>query len=166
MTDVARVYLDTNVFIAIKEVASPAADLLVSLIAVASRGDTLLFVTSELTLAEVLTKPYVQNRQNLIDHYESTIRTSTWLSVSAVDREVLRPAAIFRSLHRGVKLPDAVHLATALAAHCSHVLTADEGLKGRYSIADARWPELHGAGLTIIRPDIGVLQNLLTGSLA
>ncbi len=52
-----------------------------------------------------------------------------------------------------LKLPDAIHLATALGTGCSHILTDDRGI-GRASLpADAQ--------IEILRPDATTLDALI-----
>ncbi|MNL65748.1 hypothetical protein D3C87_1901280 [compost metagenome] len=56
-----------------------------------------------------------------------------------VDRQVLTGAAILRSKHR-LKLPDAIHVSTALHFGCELLITGDGGLDGSFSL------EHHSAG--------------------
>jgi predicted nucleic acid-binding protein len=148
------VYLDTNVFVYLKEGSGLQADNLISLVGAAQGSVEPPMATSELTLAELLVRPYAEGREDLVAQYEVWMITSNWLQVSAVDREVLRLAARLRADHRTVKLPDAIRLATALLRGCRYVLTADTGLRGRYAAA--------GAEVIVQRPDPSVVQGLLS----
>ncbi len=81
-------------------------------------------VTSELSLAEVLVKPF-QN-QNLAQQttYKQLISNSQNLTVIPVSRQILIEAAQLRA-SINIKLPDAIHATTALLAQCSTFLTND-----------------------------------------
>lgn len=85
-------------------------------------------VTSELTLAEVLVKPLEIGRQDVADLYTELVRNSDRLSVLPIDRPVLLSAAHYRA-ELGVKLPDAIHIATAVVAGCDVFLSNDQRIK-------------------------------------
>jgi predicted nucleic acid-binding protein len=90
-------------------------------------------VTSELTLAEVLVKPLADHNDDLCRLYETTLWTSRGLSVLPVTRAILRGAAQLRA-STNVRLPDAIHLATANAAGCDSFLTNDQQLQSRTTL--------------------------------
>ena len=69
-------------------------------------------VTSELTLAETLVKPLEIDRQDIADLYVDLIQNSDHLIVIPIDRSILVHAAHYRA-RLGIKLPDAIHVATA-----------------------------------------------------
>lgn len=81
-------------------------------------------MTSELTLAEVLVKPIRENNAGLRDQYERILRTSRVLTVLPITRDVLVAAATLRA-GSSLKLPDAIHAATSIAANCTTHLTND-----------------------------------------
>lgn len=72
-------------------------------------------VTSELTLAEALVKPLEIGREDIAGLYADLIQNSGRLIVLPVDRSILVEAASYRA-RLGIKLPDAIHVATAVAA--------------------------------------------------
>lgn len=158
---VTRVYLDTNIFIyALEETISLDGSIARFLIA-ATRGSQS-FVTSELSLSELLVKPHREADGILINRYENFIQTSAWLNVPTVSRSVLAYAAVLRAKNKGLKLPDAIHLSTAIGSACSHFLTADTGILDSY---DLLHPLYGGAEsvqpLRIVRPDTPTLTSLL-----
>ena len=84
-------------------------------------------VTSELTLAECLAKPFADGRAAWAEVYEQALQDSPSLRVAPVTREVLIAAAGLRGAHR-IGLADAIHLATAIAEECTVFLTNDSRL--------------------------------------
>ena len=127
-----KIYLDTNVFIyAVEAVAeySAAVDALFDLM---DRG-SIVACTSELTLAEVLAKPFEAGRHDIAQVYEAMLRPSSWLSVLPIERTVLIEAARVQAELR-LRLPDAIHVATAIAAGCLTVLSNDRRLRVPASI--------------------------------
>lgn len=122
-----RVYLDTNVFIYALEAY---ADFIKPLTALFARLDdgSLQAVTSELTLAEVLVKPLLDNNVELQAVYEAALHSSPALGVMPVSREVLVQAARLRASHTRLRLPDAIHAATARVYACSVFITNDKYL--------------------------------------
>jgi predicted nucleic acid-binding protein len=153
MSSIERIYLDTNIFISAFEKGEMGGSLLSDLFTVPRNPLRNLFVTSELTLSELLVVPYRNGDADLVEGYATLVRTNAWLDVIAVDRVVLVQASKLRSERRGLKLPDAIHLATALKAECSHLLTEDKGLE--VAIAASALP------LTVLRPDEPTLSSLI-----
>jgi predicted nucleic acid-binding protein len=84
--------------------------------------------TSELTLAEVLAKPLEAERLDIAGVYEDMLTPSAWLAVLPVDRETLIEAARLQS-RLALRLPDAIHVATAVAAGCTAVVSNDRRLR-------------------------------------
>jgi predicted nucleic acid-binding protein len=122
-----KVYLDTNVFIyAVEAVAEYAAavEVLFGLI----EDGTVSAVTSELTLAEALAKPLEVGRYDIAQVYEAMLTPSTWLSVVPIDRSILIEAAKLQAQLK-LRLPDAIHVATAIATGCPTVLSNDRRLQ-------------------------------------
>jgi predicted nucleic acid-binding protein len=133
-----RLYLDTNVFIALIEGGEEYfADQLASLICEQTTDEPPLFCTSELTLAETLVAPLKAQQNMLIRRYEGTILQSHWLEVVPVARQVLYYSAVIRSQFK-LKLPDAIHLSAAYAAGCSHFLTRDSDFQDEYALGHVR----------------------------
>jgi predicted nucleic acid-binding protein len=122
-----KVYLDTNVFIyAVEAVAEyvAAVEVLFGLI----EDGTVSAVTSELTLAEALAKPLEVGRYDIAQVYEAMLTPSTWLSVVPIDRSILIEAAKLQAQLK-LRLPDAIHVATAIATGCPTVLSNDRRLQ-------------------------------------
>ncbi len=84
-------------------------------------------VTSALTLLEVLVVSHRSGDQLLAERYEALLIHSRGLHVAEISRAHLRAAAQLRAA-TGVKTPDALQLAAALAAGCAAFLTNDRRL--------------------------------------
>jgi predicted nucleic acid-binding protein len=119
-----RVYLDANVFIYAIEGNPEVSDPLRQLFDL-FRANRCTGVTSELTLAEVLPKADVVRRRNYLD----LIVWSRIFDLRPVSRESLIETAEYRRVARMPKLPDAIHVVTAIRAGCRTILSADSRLK-------------------------------------
>ncbi len=84
--------------------------------------------TSELTLAEALTKPFEAGRPDIAKVYEAMLAPSSWLAVVPVERAILIEAARLQAA-LALRLPDAIHVATAVAAGCNAFLSNDRRIK-------------------------------------
>jgi predicted nucleic acid-binding protein len=115
----ARIYLDANVFIYAIEGSPDVAEPLRHLFELfrSNRGTG---VTSELTLAEVLPRATTIQRRMYLD-------LIIWSRIFT--REILIETADYRRIARMPRLPDAIHVVTAIRAGCRIVLSADSRLK-------------------------------------
>lgn len=86
---------------------------------------TLAAVTSELTLAEALVKPFSLHQLHLQRLYVDTLQSSSMLTIAPITRDILIDAARLRGEHASLKLADAIHAATALAHRASVFITND-----------------------------------------
>jgi predicted nucleic acid-binding protein len=132
-------YLDTNVIIFSVEQGNPWSEVLRKLFEAIDERAVHCF-TSELTLAEVLAKPFSVGASDLIAKYEQILASDSLIKVVPVGRPILRMAAELQGQY-GVKLADAIHLATAKQCACDLVLTNDKRL-GRKMQAEFRWLSL------------------------
>ncbi|MGK9052154.1 type II toxin-antitoxin system VapC family toxin [Neorhizobium petrolearium] len=153
MASIDRIYLDTNVFVLAFERKDRSGAILSDLFFNVEKGSMPLFVTSELTLSELLVIPYRNGDAELIEAYAVLLQNDDWLEVVPVKRPVLIQAAMLRSHRKGLKLPDAIHLSSASGAGCSHFLTADMGINAQ--VAEQEGP------LTVLRPDEPTLTSLI-----
>lgn len=121
------VYFDTNVFIYSIEGHEDYAPVLSALFGqIFDRG--LEVFTSELTLAECLVKPAKDKNDAAVQQYEDHIKTNAVMAVIPVTRGILRNSAYVRS-ELGLKLPDAIHMATAIERGCKTFITNDLKLR-------------------------------------
>lgn len=84
-------------------------------------------ISSALTLLEVLVVPYRAGRLALAERYEALLTRSRHVRLIEIDRSQLRSAAQLRAFH-GVRTPDSLQLAAALAARCPVFVTNDRSL--------------------------------------
>ena len=138
-----RVYLDANVFIYAIEGSPIVADPLRELFQL-FRNRRAVGVTSELTLAEVLAGAVDVRRRN----YLNLIVWSRIFDLQPVSREVLIETSDYRKVAGMPKLPDAIHMVTAIRSGCRRILSADSRLK---------LPD----GFVLIPPDREGLSNLI-----
>jgi len=111
-----RAYFDTNVFIYLIENNIEYQDKIHMLIErLESQGCEI--YTSELTLAECLVKPFQDGNVQSQETYKESIKTSDFLTVKPVSKNILIEASRLRTVAKN-KLPDSIHLATALAFEC------------------------------------------------
>ena len=127
-----RVYLDANVFIyAVEEVAPWAEPVRPVIEGLGTR--VVEAVTSEISIAEVLVRPIRDGDVEAQRAFAGAVRSHGGLTVAPVTRAVLVEAARLRAQSPALKLPDAVHAATALHSGCGVLVTNDDRL-GRAAV--------------------------------
>lgn len=160
--EVKRLYLDANILILLGEGRGEQTSLLTELVAAQPASGTPFLCTSELTLAEVLVKPCREQDDRLITQYENWMVPGGIVEIGPVDTAVLRYAAVLRSQYKSIKLPDAIHISTAIGLGCSHLMTGDRGLPDRIELLHSRWGTTKGpAAVDMIRPDADILRDIL-----
>lgn len=120
------VYLDANVFIYGVERVAPFGAWAEAFVRGVVAGDARA-VTSEIALAECLVMPLRLEHDARVLAFTSLLRSAGGLVVHPVTRNVLVEAARLRSESR-LKLPDAIHAATARLAGCDVLVTNDAGI--------------------------------------
>ncbi|MDY6786407.1 MAG: type II toxin-antitoxin system VapC family toxin [Cyanobacteriota bacterium] len=120
-----RIYLDTNIWIYALEGYQPFIANLTQLFQAIDDG-ALTAVTSELSLAEALVKPMQNQNIPQQEAYKQILSSSTHLLVAPVSRDLLINAAQLRASTITLKLPDAIHAATAQLHQCTTFLTNDQ----------------------------------------
>jgi predicted nucleic acid-binding protein len=80
-----------------------------------------------LTLAELLIKPLRDGRIDVVATYRDALENSL-IRLAPISRAVLVRAAMLRG-QLGMKMPDAIHAATAVDSACSAFLTNDTELR-------------------------------------
>jgi predicted nucleic acid-binding protein len=120
---VARVALDADIVIAFLDPgddqhATAVAELRPRLAA----GDELLVAVS--AYAETIVQPLRKRTDAAVDEFFDAVG----IKIVPLDRDVARRAAALRAEHRSLRLPDALSLATALAADAA-LITLDKKLR-------------------------------------
>jgi predicted nucleic acid-binding protein len=154
------IYLDANIFIKTFETADALSAALADLMFSSHARREPAFATSELTLAEVLVHPYRHENDWLLQHYDDLLQPSPWLQMGPIIRDVLDAAALLRS-HTSLKLPDAIHVSSALHFGCEFFLTGDLGIQDNYSLPTGTlrrsWTP---RPIKIVRPNIDAINQL------
>jgi predicted nucleic acid-binding protein len=90
----------------------------------AVEGGTCRAVSSELTLLEILVRPLQMELLDVADEYELLFSGFPNLSLEPISRDILLQAATIRARH-GLRTPDAIVAATAIAAEATLLVTND-----------------------------------------
>jgi len=123
----ARPYFDSNVFIDLMEGEDELAlPLQAVLLRLRDRGVRV--VASELVLAEVLVKARLNGGAPLYRKYLDLLVFSGTIDLQPVSRDLLYSVADYREL-TGAKVPDAIHVVTAVRCACPIILTRDDRMK-------------------------------------
>jgi predicted nucleic acid-binding protein len=121
-----RVYRDSNIIVYAVEAFESYARTLQPLLSALAFGE-LTGVTRALSLAEVLVKPRRDKNRAIEQAYKRFLQNSSVFTVAPVSNPVLELAADIRAT-TDVKLPDAIHVATARLEGCTRLLTNDRVL--------------------------------------
>ncbi len=121
LPDEGAIYLDANCFIYSVEHIEPYCTLLQP---IWQRGG---IVTSELTLLEVLVKPFQAGDESLQATYRELLDTAE-VERLPLTTEVLEQAARLRAT-TGIKTPDAIHAASSLIRNAALFLSNDKGFQ-------------------------------------
>jgi predicted nucleic acid-binding protein len=125
----SRIFFDTNLFIYLLEDATGRGKRVADIIEqMPERADD--FLTSTLTLGEVLVKPLSVGDQKLADLYEQALH-SPGVELLAFDSRCARSYASLRH-DRTIRAPDAIQLSCAAAAGCDLFITNDDRLSRKH----------------------------------
>lgn len=135
-----HVYLDSNIVITILEHTAPLSQPQKRFIDSLETGQ-ISGISSHLTLAECLVKPMRESNEQAIEAVLQFLENQEHVDLVPVSRDILVKAAEIRAVS-GTKLPDAIHLATAVAAGCQTFLSDDKGIRMPASVARIGFAEL------------------------
>ena len=152
-----QLYLDTNAAILLVEGEGRLRDLMRNLISKASSRPGAILSTSALTISELLVKPLRHNDTRLIEVYRAWGSGLTWLEIVPVSNGILDIAAQWRARRTGLKLPDAIHVASALSIGTTHFLTDDQGISNSVANTSSEEP----AFFEVCRLDVPSLTSLI-----
>ncbi|MCC6143578.1 MAG: PIN domain-containing protein [Candidatus Hydrogenedentes bacterium] len=125
-------YLDSNVFIYNFEDVQIFSAQLTRLFQEIREADAEI-CTSLLTLSELLVKPLRSGDQNLVARYRLLFRSPHAVRVLDLDEKTMLQAAELRS-RTALRLPDALHLASAQCAAADYFVTGDRRMRDIDSI--------------------------------
>lgn len=120
-------YLDTAPLIYVIEDHPTFAPLVAPLLDAIDRGEKR-GISSFLTLAEILVQPYRRRRADLAARYRELLVGSPNMRLLPLDEAVAVETARIRASY-GIRLADAVHLATAVSAGADAFVTNDARLR-------------------------------------
>lgn len=120
-----RIYLDADGLLDLVSSQSPADDEYRRVIGLGLSNGTLIFVTSEITVLEALVHPLRDNDEEREAILRSFLTPSDYIETRPVSLQVIEDALLLRAQF-GLKSPDAIHIATGVAANCVGYLTKDE----------------------------------------
>jgi predicted nucleic acid-binding protein len=86
------------------------------------------FVTSIITLIEVLTLPLREKNSELAEKYEEILTNSNAIEIVDINCKIAKITAQLRADY-SLKTPDAIQLATAIYSSANYFLTNDKRLK-------------------------------------
>ncbi len=138
--DNKAIYLDTAPLIYYLEENPSYFSFLENLFKKNENGD-FTFYTSAITFTEVLALPFRLGNKKLIKQYERFLLESPTLKMISVNEVIAKLSAKLRAEHN-FRLPDAIHLATALEVKVDFFLTNDlslEKVKGLQVITPLSW---------------------------
>lgn len=134
------VFLDTAPLIYFMEGQSPYQSILARLFDFNDKRG-FAFVTSAVTLLEVLVKPLRDGKKLLADQYRTILTTAPGIEIFEITTAIAEQAAQLRATHN-LKTPDAIQLATAIEFGADYFLTNDNRLKAISEIKVVILPDL------------------------
>lgn len=86
------------------------------------------FITSTVTLLEVLVKPFREGQATIAKEYRDILTTASGIELFDLTSAIAENAAQLRAKYN-LKTPDSIQLATCIAATADYFLTNDNKLK-------------------------------------
>jgi predicted nucleic acid-binding protein len=152
-------YLDTNIIIALFETQDAQPDALWLFVKQVVTAKLAHLGTSALTFSELLARPYRSRDTVLAQQYLQLARSEDWLAVEHVSPNVIELAARLRATTR-MRLPDAIHVATAVVSGCGHILTYDRGMTSLPQLQHPISGKAMGHPIEAVHPDETSLHAL------
>jgi predicted nucleic acid-binding protein len=100
-----------------------------------------MFITSSITLLEVLVKPLRDSKMELVNEYKKILTSAQGISIFEISNEIAVKAAQLRAMYN-LRTPDALQYATAMEFQADYFLTNDNRLSTLPHISCVLLPEL------------------------
>jgi predicted nucleic acid-binding protein len=134
------VYLDANVIIHVVE-GHPKFSAVLCRLMDAIETKQIQAFTSEISWAEVMVVPIRENDKLRLLQFATLLTTPEALQLIPVDLTTLKQSAEIRATS-SLRLPDAIHVATAKLASCTDFLTEDRRISGDFPFVVRRLADL------------------------
>ena len=121
-----RIFLDTAPLIYFIEGHSIYQDKLSEYFSANDNGE-FVFITSSITLLEVLVKPIKEKKTRLVSQYKNILLNAEGIQIFEISNEIAEKAAQLRSQY-SLRTPDALQIATALIHGADYFFTNDQRL--------------------------------------
>jgi predicted nucleic acid-binding protein len=122
-----NIFLDTAPLIYFIEGNSLYQDKLNQVFSSNDKGD-FVFITSSITLLEVLVKPLKEGQTKLVEKYINILTNARGIEIFDITKALAIKAAELRAKYN-LRTPDSKQLATAIEYHADYFLTNDIRLK-------------------------------------
>jgi predicted nucleic acid-binding protein len=87
-----------------------------------------LFITSSITLLEVLVKPIRDGQSKIVEQYKKILNNASGMEIFEISNAIAIKAAELRAKYN-LRTPDALQIATAIENNADYFLTNDMRLK-------------------------------------
>jgi predicted nucleic acid-binding protein len=134
------IFLDTSPLIYFIEGNSEYQKKLEQIFRANDKGD-FTFITSSITLLEVLVKPLREGQTELADKYKKILTTAPGIEIFDITNELAVKAAELRAKYN-LRTPDSIQIATATENNAAYFLTNDIRLKSISEINGVMLSEL------------------------
>lgn len=131
LLNISRIALDTSIFIYYIEKNKIYFDLLKTIFERSQQSNSSLkIITSNITLIEVLTKPFLENCEELANKYKNILLSSDGISILELNNDIAEVTAKLKSKYSFLRTPDAIQIATSIYAGADMFLSNDKKLEG------------------------------------
>jgi len=135
-----HVYVDANIFIYFLDGREPFLPMVTPFLESVIDGDIIGY-TGDAVLAEVTVQPYKTGNISTIERTKAFFAQKDFLSIISHDSKAFDLASKISGT-KGMKLIDSLHMATAIQAGCSFMVTHDQKMKSVEGIEIVRLSDI------------------------